>query len=305
MRRALLAAAGALAGCGEPGGDPVPTLVEPAYLSPDALPVMLRDASNGAMEARISGQLVRRGPCLLLKTGGPDALVLWADKVTIRSDKTGGWRLVHTENGQHLRDQDWIVAGGGHYPPGAPAQQFAATAIPYPCAAYPAVQIYAAERASPPAETEGQPPPNASPPAPDELSLLDPGSGQGTVTEIRGVSSPREALFRHVVVQRRRQHAEPLCLADVPPKMLTRLRKEFAAIYHHSQCSWRDGSAVVLAETGAPASFVTASIICEGRLCRAEGATISGNLGGEGRYYLLTRRHRTWRIQNTDRSWMS
>lgn len=276
------------------------------------LPVILTGRNLPALEARMAGVLVRRGPCLHLDVSPEGAVIVWDQGTTIDLADERGLAIV-LPSGLRVFEGDMLRGGGGNLPPGQPISDFTNEDVPEECATGDAVQFHSVEvlQTAPTDEPAGRAPP--PPPPPLAPSFLDSVKGRdndsGRVVEvIRGVDDPREALLVHVLSSIRDEQGHrnaPACLREVDIGLFDRLSRRFDELYRAGECRWSDGG-VVLRRDDRGAAFVSANLDCNGRnRCVAEGARVYGNVGGEGQGYILRPVAGGWEIRTAGVSWMS
>ena len=313
-RLALLAATVALASCGDgPGEGDVPPVPE---FSQDhdygVLPVLLTGKNLGAMEAISAGTLTRQGSCLYLDMGLDPLLIVWGEGVEIVEDD-GSW-AVRLPSGQVAREGDFIEGGGGGLPPASPISDFTNEPVPDDCATAAPVQVHSIAEVRPAERrvtSTGLPPPPPPPPPPptliETIEMRGP-EGQGPSIEIAGITDPREALFAHMLEENEGigpDAPRPVCLMQLDPEMLARLRARSPSVHAAGACRWDEGL-VVRRTDSQPAALIEVKMKCDGRSrCIAEGSRVSANMGGEGHGYVLEPVSGGWSITRTGFSWIS
>lgn len=302
---------GALSGCSPEPASPPPDVVKPAHDAADALPVVLTDPSNLALQDQLSGRLNRRGPCLYLHSAARSDLILWGDAVTAARDDEHDWVIVDNTTKQRFREGDRLVGGGGLLPDGLDIEARTPEEVPFECERSSALQLHSVEVGEPPGRNGGPPDPPPPPPAPPSIieSVRDaPDQVAGFPTyRIRGISDAREALFVHVVgIYRDSDHfgTRPICLTDADTATVARVSERYGNVHPDTRCDWQGGG-VVFNETGLPALYIHAKVRCGGGTCAGEGGATYGNLGGEGHGYRLKRLDDGWSVEQTGISWIS
>jgi hypothetical protein len=310
----LIAGGLVLAGCEGANGLDVPGVPDGKLpgAEPYDWPVILTRKRLDAMEASTAGTLVRRGPCFHLSSGPEEAVILWEEGTMINPADERGLTVV-LPSGMHIAEGDTLRGRGGNLPTRRPISDFTDEPVPDECATGNAVQLHSVEiveTARKDTPDDRPPPPPPSPPAPSFLDTVrrHADAGGAVAGGIRAVDDPREALFMHVLseirdVQGRRN--APACLREVDNELFARLSQRFDELYRASECRWIDGG-VVLRRDEREAVFVIANLDCDGNeRCVAEGARVSGNLGGEGQGYTLQPVAGGWKIKTVGVSWMS
>lgn len=266
MFSALAVLLAALSGCSSGPALPTPDMVEPAHDAADALPVVLTDPSDIALQDQISGRLMRLGPCLYLQTGARSDLILWGDAVVAAREDEDGWLILNETTEQGFREADWLVGRGGPLPEELDLEAHTPQEVPFACERTSAIHFHSVRLREPP-DRSGRPPDPPPPPRPgpsiiESVRNAPGGGGDFPTYEISGSLNPRVALFVHVVGLYRahdRFGGRPICLTDADAAVVARIRERYADVHPDTRCDWDNGG-VIFKESGDPALYVHAKI---------------------------------------------
>ena len=259
------------------------------------LPVILMQRDDAlAMEALVSGSLVREGPCIYLHTGARRELIVWGDDVRAGKLDGDGWLVTDYTTNERFLPGDMLQGGGGAYPEDADLALIADPAPPAECAG-PAVQLYDVHRiGDSPLRTPPGPPP---PPPPPGAGLAGSPVAPSTRPDVL------EALFRHQFANNasgQQKKAGGYCLevagTDPDAAFLSRFAGTNPTVYPASDCTFDDVQ-YTLRATGQPAivHFVSA-LSCSATACEARGGYREGNLSSSVNRYRLEYRGGRWQV---------